>query len=167
MPTLSSDFKSDAASRRSPAGQDKRKGGARGHPDNLSAQTVVENYPLSSLQQGMLFHAISEPGSGVDIEQMVIALREAVDVARLQNAWKQVVARHPILRTSFQWEGLRGEPQQQVWSAVEVEIATLDLNGHTAEAQETIASQWLKDDRQMGFQMDEPPPDALGSPPAW
>ena len=62
-------------------------------------------YPLSPLQQGMLFHALSEPHSGVDIEQLVFTLHEPVDVDRMQAAWEAVLTRHAMLRTAFRWAG--------------------------------------------------------------
>src|SRR5689334_209603 len=70
------------------------------------------SYPLTLMQQGMLFHALSSPHAGVDIEQLIIELPEIVDAARLHSAWKRVVARHEILRSAFHWDG--AEPMQSV-----------------------------------------------------
>src|SRR5579859_6191373 len=116
MPTVSRQIKSDAASRRPLAAKNTDSKDRASQKNPTQAPAVVDRYPLSPLQQGMLYHALAEPNSGVDIEQMVITLPETVDVARLKRAWERVVARHPILRTSFEWEGLQGEPQQQVWA---------------------------------------------------
>src|SRR5512144_1201917 len=77
------------------------------------ASDVGDSYPLSSLQQGMLFHALWEKGSGVDIQQYLIDLHETLDVGKLQRAWRRIIARHPVLRTGFRWEGLN-EPEEQV-----------------------------------------------------
>src|SRR3954471_348263 len=96
-------------------------------------------YPLSPLQQGMLFHALAEPHGGVDIEQLVFTLREAVDAARLRSAWERVVARHGILRTAFRWDG--AEPMQEVMDAEEVPFAVADL------ADEAALDSWLHHDR--------------------
>ena len=81
--------------------------------------SLEDSYPLSSLQQGMLFHALWEKRSGVDIVQILIDLHETLDVEKFKRAWRQILSRHPILRTSFRWENL-DEPQQQVHSKVEV-----------------------------------------------
>ena len=118
---------------------------------------IEDRYPLSSLQQGMLYHAITEPNSGVDIEQMVITLHEWVAAERLISAWQRLVSKHPILRTSFQWEGLTGEPQQLVWAAVKVSFDHQDLTQQFPESQNAILKQWLLEDRRKGFVMDKPP----------
>ena len=44
-----------------------------------------ETLPLSPMQQGMLFHHLKEPHSGVDIEQLVVHLPEAIDAPRLES----------------------------------------------------------------------------------
>src|SRR5689334_16191452 len=106
-------------------------------------------YPLSPLQQGMLFHALAKPHSGVDIEQLVFTLREPVDAARLQAAWERVVARHGILRTEFRWDG--AEPMQEVPEAVKVPFGEENL------ASEAALEAWLHRDRTRGFAMDAAP----------
>ena len=57
---------------------------------------VEDSYPLSSLQQGMLFHTLWEKGSGVDIQQIVIDLHEMLDVEKFQRAWCKIITRHPV-----------------------------------------------------------------------
>ncbi len=113
----------------------------------MSAQTA---YPLSPLQQGMLFHALSEPHGGVDIEQLVFTLREPVDAPRLRTAWERVVTRHCILRTAFLAE--EGVMQQVVRESVNVpfvvEAPGMDANAFVA---------WLKADRARGFAMESAP----------
>jgi len=106
-------------------------------------------YPLSPLQQGMLFHALAEPRSGVDIEQLVFTLREPVEAARLRVAWERVVARHDILRTAFRWDG--AEPLQEVKETVEVQFGVADL------ADEAALAAWLHQDRARGFEMGAAP----------
>ena len=80
-------------------------------------------YPLSLLQQGLLFHALYHPGSYVS--PMSCTLEGELDVAALRRAWQEVVDRHPILRTSFTWEGLE-RPLQLVHRRVELPWEELD-----------------------------------------
>ena len=111
-------------------------------------------YPLSPLQHGMLFHAIAAPGSGVDLEQMVCTLREEIDPAALRAAWRQVIARHPILRTAFHWET---EPEQRVSEKVDAPWHEEDWRETATEDRESRLAAWLRDDRRRGFAMDEAP----------
>ena len=42
---------------------------------------IDDEYPLSPLQQGMLFHSLDRSDSGVDLEQVLCTLTEPLDVA--------------------------------------------------------------------------------------
>ena len=50
-------------------------------------------YPLSPAQEGMLFHTIDSPNSGVYVQQLTCKLRGDVDPEALAEAWRRVVAR--------------------------------------------------------------------------
>ncbi|MEO0868305.1 MAG: condensation domain-containing protein, partial [Cyanobacteria bacterium J06642_11] len=84
----------------------------------MSLENVADIYPLSSVQQGMLFHALSAPRSGVYVEQYACKLQGNLRVAEFQQAWQQVIDRQPVLRTAFLWEGL-DEPLQVVRQQVD------------------------------------------------
>src|SRR5580698_2619211 len=85
----------------------------------MSADMTTDTFPLSPLQQGMLFHSLSSAHvSGVDVEQIFCTLHEDLNVASFQSAWRRVVARHSVLRTSFHWRESTG-PQQRVHPQVE------------------------------------------------
>ena len=62
---------------------------------------AVDEYRLTPVQQGMLFHWLQERSAGVDIEQFVGDLAEEIDGPLLEAAWRRVVERHPIMRTRF------------------------------------------------------------------
>src|SRR5690349_14393963 len=89
--------------------------------------TVEDSYPLSPMQQGILFNSLYYPGAGVEIEQLVAILHESVDSSAMRRAWLRLVERHAILRTSFAWDG--AEPLQQVHVGVEPSWQTFDLRG--------------------------------------
>ncbi|KAM4065675.1 AMP-binding enzyme [Hirsutella rhossiliensis] len=58
---------------------------------------VVDLFPCSPLQEGMLALTQRRPGSYV--AQQVFEIDDGVSVQRLRRAWDQVVAMNPILRT--------------------------------------------------------------------
>ncbi|MDW6057216.1 condensation domain-containing protein [Streptomyces sp. FXJ1.4098] len=69
----------------------------------MTAYQAAEPYesPLTALQHGMLLHSLSAPDDGVYVQQKIVALRHAVDATVLQRALDDLVARHPVLRTTF------------------------------------------------------------------
>ena len=93
-------------------------------PCSPLAAAPVACYPLSALQEGMLFHELLAPGAGIDIEQFHFAIAQALDVERLRAAWQAVTDRHDVLRTSFRWDTER--PLQEVWAEAPVPWAVED-----------------------------------------
>lgn len=98
----------------------------------LVAQVRPERVPLSLAQQRMWFLNRFEPGSAVNNLPLAIRLTGSLNVAALQVAVADLVARHEILRTVY--PEFDGEGYQQVLSATEsvslavpVEVATDDV----------------------------------------
>ncbi|MFO0755432.1 MAG: amino acid adenylation domain-containing protein [Byssovorax sp.] len=116
----------------------------------MSSVDIAETYPLSGMQHAMLAHTLLAPGSGVDILQLELTLREAIDLAALQGALQAMIDRHPVLRTAFRWKGLE-EPQQDVRARAELSFTRADLSASgRGEAHAAIAA-YLEDDRLRGF----------------
>src|ERR1700746_586104 len=79
----------------------------------MTHDDVEDIYELSPLQQGMLFHAIYEPGSRPYFEQTSIPFYGELNFRAFTLAWRRVAERHTILRTSFHWEHIE-KPVQVV-----------------------------------------------------
>ena len=89
---------------------------------------VQDFYPLTPMQEGMLFHSLMDPGAGVYVKQTTHALKGELNISALESAWKELVARHPILRTYFILEDLK-KPVQVVKPNVRAEIYQEDWSG--------------------------------------
>ena len=112
-------------------------------------------FTLSPMQQGMLFHYLKDPHSGVDIEQIVVHLPEEIDPARFEMAWQWLVRRHDILRTRFVWEG--SETQQEVLPEVVVPFVVHEERGLSEKLQDERLKAFLQTDRVCGFNLSEAP----------
>jgi hypothetical protein len=100
---------------------------------------IEGSYPLSPIQQGMLFHSLYDNHAGVDIEQMVCALRENLNIPAFIRAWEHVVARHASLRVGFHWDG-RDEPRQDVHRRVELPFELHDWQDVPARTKKPLGS---------------------------
>src|SRR6266481_4988257 len=118
----------------------------------MSQQILLKIFPLSPMQQGMLFHHLKEPHSGVDIEQLIVHLPEAVDARRLETAWRWLVNRHEILRARFVWEGVE-QPQQEILPEVAVHLEVEDGRQLSPNDQRQRLQSFLKTDRLRGFEL--------------
>jgi amino acid adenylation domain-containing protein len=117
----------------------------------------IENiYPLSPMQQGMLFHTLLTPQAGVYVPQVCLHLEGKLDINALQTAWNQVVINHPALRTAFYWEQ-RDKPFQVVFRQVEIPWKLLDWQT-ISEAEQTLElEKFLESDRIFTFDLKHPP----------
>lgn len=118
---------------------------------------VVDSYPLSPMQQGMLFHYLREPHSGVDIQQLVLHLPEVIDPARLEKAWCWLVKRHDILRARFVWDEGPEQPRQEIRSDVVVPFSFEDIHQLSSTDQEQQVWTFLAQDRVAGIDLDRAP----------
>ncbi|MCP4662796.1 MAG: non-ribosomal peptide synthetase, partial [bacterium] len=113
-------------------------------------------YALSPVQEGMLFHSLYAPASGVYVVQLSVRLRGELDGAIFVQAWQQVVDRHPTFRTSFHWQGL-DKPVQVVHRKLEVGIERGSWRELSPADERQQLSSYLSADRERGFELGEAP----------
>ena len=112
-------------------------------------------YPLSPMQQGMLFHTLYDPQSVMYFEQFCCRLRGDLDIQKFQAAWAHVTEYHPILRTAFVWQGKK--QLQAVFKSVELPWLLLDWRDVPTEERLSRLLSWMDADRQQGFDLHRPP----------
>jgi amino acid adenylation domain-containing protein len=113
-------------------------------------------YPLSPMQQGMLFHTLQAPESGVYFVQSVFTLCGRLDIAAFERAWQRVVERHSVLRTLFKWENGKN-PLQVVCKSVTLPWTNCDWRSLTPTEQQEHLEQLLQTERMKGFELDKAP----------
>ncbi|MET0398104.1 MAG: amino acid adenylation domain-containing protein [Longimicrobiaceae bacterium] len=119
----------------------------------MSRPDVEDIYPLTPLQQGMLFHTVFAPGSGAYVEQVGFTVRDpGFDPQGFARAWQRVTERHPVLRTAFAWEEM-DEPVQVVQRRVAIPVETLDWSGLPPHVRERELEELLAEDRRRGFDL--------------
>ncbi len=118
----------------------------------VAARDIEDIYPLSPMQEGLLMHTLLEPGSGIYLMQYCYRVDHAIDVGAFSEAWKAVIARHDVLRTSFCWD-LGERMVQIVHRRTEPALRLLDWR-HLAEDQYEQALQAeLEAELRQGFDM--------------
>ncbi|NJR56669.1 MAG: hypothetical protein HC768_20265 [Acaryochloris sp. CRU_2_0] len=112
-------------------------------------------YPLTSMQQGLLFHSTYAPDSGVYIEQFQLTLNDVINVDAFQQSCQHLVTHHSVLRTCFIWE--RSQPLQVILKSVKLPWQSYDWQHLSIADQQQQLQQWLQQDRQAGFDVSEAP----------
>ena len=122
----------------------------------MHQKKIADMYPLSPMQQGMLFHTLYVPTADVDISQLNCRMHGPLDTAAFVRAWQQVVDHHPTLRSAFIWEE-RDEPLQVVMQHVELPWQHYDWRGLSADVLRERIQGVFQEDRARGFQLSQPP----------
>ncbi len=117
---------------------------------------ITDVYRLSPMQQGMLFHSLYAPGTGIYTGQFSCLLEGELDVQAFIAAWQQTLARHEILRASFVWENL-DEPLQLIHSNVSVPLEQHDWRELKSDEAEQKFESLLSDEQQRGFHLSDAP----------
>ncbi|MGZ3460746.1 MAG: condensation domain-containing protein, partial [Archangium sp.] len=122
---------------------------------------VVDAYPLATLQTGMLFQSELSQETALYHDAFSFHLELEVNIEAMRQVLRDLLARHPVLRTSF--DLARYEvPLQLVHREVEVPLHVEDLSHLSRAEQDTLLMAWLQRERSRPFTWDRAPMLRLG-----
>uniref|UniRef100_UPI001C30D592 condensation domain-containing protein n=1 Tax=Streptomyces sp. GbtcB6 TaxID=2824751 RepID=UPI001C30D592 len=115
-------------------------------------RTAIEDiWPLSPLQEGLLFHAaFGEGASDVYAGQRALALDGPLDADRLRRSWEGLIARHGALRAGFR-RRRSGQAVQVVARHAELPWQEADLSGLPEAEAEAEAARLSAAELSVGF----------------
>jgi surfactin family lipopeptide synthetase C len=122
----------------------------------MSQKNIEAIYPLSPVQQAMLFHTLAEPESAAYFSQLNCVLRGDLAVSAFGRAWQKVLDRHAILRSAFIWEGVQ-QPLQVVGRKVKLTLQEHDWSHLTPAEQQERLETYLREDQKRGFKLSKAP----------
>ena len=117
-------------------------------------QNIEAIYPLSPMQQGMLFHILHTPELGMYFTQWTCVL--SLDLPAFLRAWQRVIDHYDVLRTAFVWQGL-DEPVQVVGLKAKLRSQQYDWRTLSPAQQEAEMEMVLEADRRRGFNLAHAP----------
>jgi amino acid adenylation domain-containing protein/non-ribosomal peptide synthase protein (TIGR01720 family) len=124
------------------------------HIDVAAREGLQDLYPLSPMQQGMLFHCLDSPELNPYVNQLSVAV-EGLQVPRFRAAWQALIERHEVLRAAFRWRDGLADPLQAVFAEVELPIEEFDWRDRsdTEQALNALAAA----EQAKGFDLSCPP----------
>ncbi len=117
---------------------------------------IEDIYPLSPMQEGIIFHTLYEPEAGIYFEQLSCALNGELNSRAFKQAWEQVVTRHAALRTAFMLSGKR-EALQVVHRQLPVKFREEDWRDCSGEEQRRRLNDLLLSERKRNFDLGKAP----------
>ncbi|MGH3731320.1 MAG: condensation domain-containing protein, partial [Micromonosporaceae bacterium] len=124
-------------------------------PDGAFPADVVDAYPVTAMQTGMLYHQEIAPDARVYHIVLSYRVRGRLDQAAFRAAAQAVVDAHPVLRTSLDLASPWG-PVQRVHAHLEVPLHVEDLRGQDQAAQDDRIAQVVQDETRHDFDLDRP-----------
>ncbi|HKT05627.1 MAG TPA: amino acid adenylation domain-containing protein, partial [Rugosimonospora sp.] len=117
---------------------------------------LLDVWPLTPLQQGLLFHALYDAAGDAYTVQLALDLEGPLDPHALRTAAQALLDRHANLRVAFVVDGVP-EPVQVVPDRAELPWRRVDLRGVAPEHQEERLDLVMADERGMAFDVTRAP----------
>jgi amino acid adenylation domain-containing protein len=122
----------------------------------VNRKNVEDIYPLSPLQQGLLFHTLYSPETGAYVEQAPMLVEGDLDVDAFARAFQRTVDRHAALRTGLVWENVP-QPLQVVYREAVLPVERRDWSALGEAEWRAELDAWLAADRRHGFELTRAP----------
>jgi len=107
-------------------------------------------YPLSPMQEGMLFHTVHEKDATAYFEQFCFPVYGDFHVDAFEKSWNELIRRHEILRTAFVHKGA-DRPLQIVLRERRIDFKLEDLSALDEEVRSDRRRRFKREDRQRMF----------------
>jgi amino acid adenylation domain-containing protein len=117
---------------------------------------IEDAYPLTRLQAGMVFHSELKPESALYLDVLTFDLEAVYEGFVLERAFRQIVSRHEILRTSFDMTSCR-EPVQLVHREAVVTLTTEDLRDMAPMEQDVVIDEFFHAEKKKPFDWRQAP----------
>ena len=121
----------------------------------MSTANIESIYPLSALQEGILYHCMDGNAKAAYFVQYGCAYHD-IDPQQLIAAWELMVKRHAALRTLFTWER-RERPLQIVRQNISLPLYEQDWREASASERSRRWESFLERDRDRGFDLEKAP----------
>ena len=133
--------------------QHARKGKMDKKPVNKKIEDI---YPLSPMQQGMLFHALYDPDSSAYFIRSSFTIQGKLNIDAFKKAWEHIGRSNPLFRTLFRWENVN-EPVQIVLRDRAPEFTVHDFSHLDDLSGNAGIDTFLKEDRAKPFDLSKWP----------
>ncbi|MCP4148704.1 MAG: amino acid adenylation domain-containing protein, partial [bacterium] len=127
---------------------------ARFIPTNPAIEKI---YPLTPMQEGMLFHHLYDNEKAMYFEQFVLHVRGHLDQGLFEKSMHALMDRHDTLGTVFVYKNL-DRPLQVVLNKRLAETAFEDITHLPQKESEAYVEKYAREDRERGFDLIVDPP---------
>lgn len=114
---------------------------------------VADIYPLSPMQEGLLFHSVMDPAGTGYFEQLIVQMSGGPDPILIRKTMDDLTARHPVLRTMI-LPGGYDRPLQVVLKERRIDVGYRDIREECElRPKEEVLAALLEEDRSRPFDL--------------
>ncbi|ANY69397.1 non-ribosomal peptide synthetase [Paenibacillus sp. BIHB 4019] len=118
----------------------------------MTQPKIQKVYPLTPMQEGMLYHAMLEPDSSSYFTQLELELMGELDVALLEQSVDYLIRTYDILRTVFVHQQLQ-RPRQIVLGERKAEVYFENIAHLQPDRQQQRLASFKRDNQAKGFHL--------------
>jgi len=124
--------------------------------NKIDRKNVEEMMGLTSMQEGMLFHYLTNPESLQYFEQIHLTLSGSIERQLFEEAWRLVTCNNEMLRSIIRWEKLE-EPIQIVLKQKEIPIRVVEFKDEDQQSKAEGVQKIIKKDRETPININRDP----------
>ncbi|QHJ94680.1 Plipastatin synthase subunit C [Bacillus subtilis] len=113
---------------------------------------IQDIYPLSFMQEGMLFHSLYDEQSRAYFEQASFTINGQLDLERFQKSMDAVFDRYDIFRTAFIYKNV-AKPRQVVLKQRHCHVHVEDISHLNEKDKEHCTEAFKEQDKSKGFDL--------------
>lgn len=122
----------------------------------LDRSTVQDIIGLSTMQEGILFHYLSNDSSMLYFSQLSLNLSGQINKDHFKKAWELVIQNNELLRTVYRWEGV-SNPLQVILKEQSLLLKEYDLTHLESEAGRKRVEEIREEERKERFDLQTGP----------
>ncbi len=117
---------------------------------------IEDAYPLSPMQEGMLFHSMVDKKPTVYLEQFDIPIHRELDKGLIEDSFNKLIEKYGIFRTNFIYEKVK-KPIQVVLKRKKINICFKDISHLETADKIDFMAHLRNEDREKGFHLGRDP----------
>ncbi|AVM22674.1 non-ribosomal peptide synthetase [Bacillus pumilus] len=118
----------------------------------MRKQKIQKVYPLTPMQEGMLYYAMLDPNSSSYFTQLELGISGEFDHDLFEKSLNELIRTYDILRTAFVYQQLQ-KPRQVVLAERHLDVYREDLSHLNHQEQQKVLDQYKKQVRKQGFHL--------------
>ncbi len=123
----------------------------------MNVKSMVKDiYPLTPIQEWMLYNYLPNKDSGAYFIQFHIILANDVDIQSMEKSLDLIVEKYDVLRSSIVYQGIKS-PRQIIFQTKNISVNYQDITDLEPAIREEYIDEWKAKDKKRGFDLTRDP----------